>query len=140
MTMLAGSSPIPMIVSEVWNATPDSAITGGTVGRAPVATTIRSAVMCVRSSMTSSRGPREAGPALEQRHPVRVRAALAALGGDLPGVREDPVLDGLPVHAGQLGAEAEPGRAADPGGDIGGVHEDLAGNAAPVEAGPAERA
>ena len=59
MTMLAGSVPMPMIVSEVWNSIPDSAMTGGTAGRAPVATTMRSAVTCVRPSMTSSRGPRK---------------------------------------------------------------------------------
>ena len=57
MTMLAGSSSIRMMVSEVQNSTPASAITGGIVGRAPVATTMWSAVIRVASSMTSSCGP-----------------------------------------------------------------------------------
>ena len=80
----------------------------------------------------------EASPALEQGHVARLGAAAAAVRGDLVDAREDAVLNGLPVHPGQLGAEAESGRAADLGGDVGGVREDLAGDAAPQQARPAE--
>ena len=45
-------------VSDVWKGTPDSATTGGTVGRLPAATTIRSAVIVTSGPSTcSSRGP-----------------------------------------------------------------------------------
>jgi len=44
MTSRLGSVSSRITVSEVWNRTPDSLTTSGTVGRAPVAITIWSAV------------------------------------------------------------------------------------------------
>ena len=44
MTIRAGSSANRITVSDVWNVTPLSAMTGGTVAREPVAMTTSSAV------------------------------------------------------------------------------------------------
>ena len=57
MTMLVGRASSRMMVSEVWNSTPDFATTGGIDGRPPVAITICSASMRVSSLITNSCGP-----------------------------------------------------------------------------------
>ena len=113
---------------------------GGITGRAPVASTIWSAVIRLPSSMASSCGPvKRARPSISVTW-SGLGPEATALGRDRVGLVEDPVPDGGPVHAGERGLDPELGCAAYLVGDVRGVHEHLARDAASVEAGAAEGA
>ena len=62
ITRCSGNSAIRMIVSLVWNSTPESAITSGTTARDPAAMTTRSAVNSSSASVRS-RKPSAVRPA-----------------------------------------------------------------------------
>jgi len=103
-----------MIVSEVWNSTPEPAITGGDHGRRPGRH--HDAVGADPDAVVDDQlaGAGEAGVALEQRHPVQRGPGPAAVLRDLLDPGEGAVPDGRPVHPGHRGADAELGRVPDP--------------------------
>ena len=127
-----------MMVSEVWNATPDSATTGGIDGRPPVAITICSASMRVSSLITNSCGPAKRARPSKTDDIRRLDPPLTPCERGLVDPRDDPVPDSWPVDRLERRRQAELRRPADLHRHIRRVDEHLGRDTAPIEARPPE--